>query len=213
MNENGTFDKITAPDSGQQFASRFIRFFPRSVVLPPNEAQVVKLQLINTNQLDSGEYRSHVYFRAEQQKTALGDEPEEQATDSGNLSIKLTPVFGLSIPVIIRVGQQTGKVDISRLSLDRTNTPPTLNIQFERNGNTSVYGDISVNYVSTQGKTTRVGQVRGMAVYTPNRFRQMQVPLISRPGINYNNGKLIVEYGTTVKGKPSPFVKSELQLK
>jgi P pilus assembly chaperone PapD len=45
MKEDGGFETITDPDPGQRFADRFIRFFPRSVTLGPNEAQAVKIKL------------------------------------------------------------------------------------------------------------------------------------------------------------------------
>ena len=46
MKEDGTFENITQPDSGQNFADKNFRFFPRSVVLAPNEAQTVKVQIM-----------------------------------------------------------------------------------------------------------------------------------------------------------------------
>ena len=198
MNEDGTFEKISEPDSGQHFASSFIRFFPRSVVLPPNEAQVVKLQLVNTSKLDSGEYRSHIYLRAEPNVNALGEDTQASAEESEGISIRLTPVFGISIPVIIRYGPKTGAVSLSDLNLvTEGNAAPRLQMVFNRSGNTSVYGDITVDHVSSKGKTTRVANVRGMAVYTPTRLRHMQVQLDAKPGINYHSGKLVVVYGTT----------------
>jgi hypothetical protein len=45
MNENGKFNKINEPDSGQYFASSYFRFFPGNITLAPNEAQSVKVQL------------------------------------------------------------------------------------------------------------------------------------------------------------------------
>jgi hypothetical protein len=42
MKEDGGFQEIKQPDSGQHFADRYLRFFPRSVSLSPNEAQVEK---------------------------------------------------------------------------------------------------------------------------------------------------------------------------
>src|ERR1700759_689889 len=48
MKEDGSFEQITVPDSGQNFAGKYLRFFPRRVTLAPNEAQVVKIQLIKT---------------------------------------------------------------------------------------------------------------------------------------------------------------------
>jgi P pilus assembly chaperone PapD len=48
MKEDGSFEQITEADSGQHFAGQQLRIFPRSVVLAPNESQVVKVQVINT---------------------------------------------------------------------------------------------------------------------------------------------------------------------
>lgn len=197
MNEDGSFEKISEPDSGQHFASSFVRFFPRSVVLPPNEAQVVKLQLINTSQLDSGEYRSHIYLRAEPNEKALGEDAPASAKEGEGIAVRLTPVFGISIPVIIRYGPKTGAVSLSDLNLVTENNGVKLQMVFNRSGNTSVYGDITVDHISSRGKTTRVASVKGMAVYTPTRLRHMQVPLAAKPGINYHSGKLVVVYGTT----------------
>ena len=102
MKEDGGFETITEPDPGQKFADRYIRFFPRSVTLGPNEAQVVKVQLIRSGELEPGEYRSHFYFRALPKAKPLGE--KEAAVDSTTISVRLTPVFGITIPVIIRVG-------------------------------------------------------------------------------------------------------------
>src|SRR5258706_364758 len=97
MKEDGGFEEILKPDSGENFADRFIRFFPHTVTLGPAESQVVKIQLTNINELTPGEYRSHIYFRAIPQKAPLG---EDKAVADSAISIHLTPIFGISIPVI-----------------------------------------------------------------------------------------------------------------
>ena len=109
MKEDGSFEEITEAEPGQQFADKFLRFFPRTVTLAPNEAQVVKMQLIKTNELKPGEYRSHVYFRAVPKETALG--AKEVQKDSTSIGVKLIPIFGITIPVIIHVGESDTKVN------------------------------------------------------------------------------------------------------
>jgi len=200
MNENGSFESITEPDSGQAFASKYLRIFPRSVVLAPNEAQLVKIQLINYNQMEPGEYRSHVYFRAVQDEKPLGDEGSHK--DSGTISVKLVPVFGITIPVIIRTGESTAKVSLSGLSFSiASDGTPGINVVFNREGNMSVYGDITAEYISPQGKITSVGLVKGVAVYTPTRKRQFRIDLNTTPGINYHSGKIRVIYSAQANGK------------
>jgi len=212
MNKNGTFDQINEPDSGQQFASKYLRFFPRSVVLGPNEAQVIKLQLTGASQLTPGEYRSHLYFRAVPNEEPMGENTAR--ADSSGISVKLTPIFGITIPVIIRVGETTASVQLSDLSVDQAKGPgPGLNVLFNRLGNSSVYGDLTVDYISPQGKATQVGVARGLAVYTPNTQRYVRLPLENKPGVNYHTGKLRVAYTTKSKTSTEQLAQAELQLR
>jgi hypothetical protein len=210
MGENGSFDKINQPDSGQSFASGYLRYFPRSVVLAPGEAQMIKVQLTKTSQLTAGEYRSHIYFRAVPDEKPLGE--KSPVVDSNSISVKLIPVFGLTIPVIIRIGQSTTKVTLSDLSLD-SSSPGRLSITFNRTGNFSVYGSVIVNYVSPQGKITRVGNINGLAVYTPNTKRIFHMDLNTIDGVDYHKGKLQVIYTSkNDAGTESQLAKAELQL-
>ncbi|CAL1518721.1 hypothetical protein MMC2321_02465 [Chitinophaga sp. MM2321] len=212
MNKDGTFDKISEPDSGQQFASKHLRFFPRSVVLGPNEAQVVKVQLTRSSQLTTGEYRSHLYFRAVPNEKPLGE--PITLTDSNGISVKLTPVFGLSIPVIIRVGETTASVRLSDLSLDSARPEaPQLSMVFNRTGNASVYGDVTVDYISPQGKATLVAMARGMAVYAPNQQRNLHLWLNNKQGLDYHKGRLRVTYSVKRKTVTDRMTQAELQLR
>jgi hypothetical protein len=211
MNEDGTFDKINAPDSGQHFASSNLRYFPRTVILAPGEAQLVKVQLTKTSQLAVGEYRSHIYFRAVPNEKPLGE--KMPVKDSTDISVKLIPVFGISIPVIIRVGTSDTKVSIDDLALDYS-LPNRLNMTFNRSGNFSVYGDITVNYISPQGKITQVGNVNGLAVYTPNALRHFHLDLDnSLKNVDYHKGKLQVKFTTKNGGTTtSELAQAELPL-
>lgn len=212
MNEDGGFENIAEPDSGQRFADRFIRLFPRSVTLAPNEAQVIKVQLTGTNRLTPGEYRSHIYFRAEPDEKPLGE--EEPLKDSTSISVSLRAVFGISIPVIIRVGESTAKVSLSELSFEMNNdTLPMLSMVFHRSGNMSVYGDITVTHISPQGETTEAGLMKGIAVYTPGLIRQAKLGLKNNLGINYREGKLRLVFTPQADDKNGQHAEAELQLR
>jgi P pilus assembly chaperone PapD len=212
MTDDGAFETITEPDSGQLFADPYLRFFPRIVSLGPNEAQVVKIQLTKTNELAPGEYRSHVYFRAIPDMKPLGE--EEVPKDTTTISIKLTPVFGITIPVIIRIGESTAKASLSNLELEMVNdTVPRLKLTFNRTGNFSVYGDVTVTHISQDGKTTQVGLLKGLAVYSPNKIRRFQFDLVKAAGVNYKSGKLFVEYMTQAETKTEKLAEAELILR
>ena len=212
MKEDGGFETITAPDPGQNFADQNLRFFPRSVTLHPNEAQVVKVQLVRANQLAPGEYRSHFYFRAVPKIKPLGE--EETVRDTTTISVRLTPVFGITIPAIIRVGESTTKVTLSDLALDiAEDATPTLRLKLNRTGNFSVYGDLAVDHVSPQGTVTRVGAANGIAVYTPNSARRFQFNLNKVPGVDFRSGKLLVTFSASSDVKPAKLAEAELLLR
>jgi len=211
MKEDGGFETITEPDPDQRFADRFIRFFPRSVTLGPNEAQAVKIQLIRSNELESGEYRSHFYFRSIPKKTPLGE--GEAVKDTTTISVRLVPIFGITIPAIIRVGESTTKVTLSDLGFEMVNdTIPRFRLVFNRTGNMSVFGDLTVDHISPQGKITRVGIANGVAVYTPNVKRRFQFNLNKVPGVNFTAGTLRVIFSAPSDVKPVRFAEAELSL-
>jgi hypothetical protein len=210
MKEDGGFQTITEPDSGQNFADKFLRFFPRMVTLGPNEAQVIKIQLTKTNQLQPGEYRSHIYFRAVPDEKPLG---EEAPKDSTTIAIKLTPIFGITIPVIIRVGPSNTQASISDLSFALpVDTVPRISFTINRSGNMSVYGDITADYIAPDGKSTTVGSIKGIAVYTPNLLRRVWVDLTKTVGIDYHTGKLHVTLSTPTEDKAVKLADAVLSL-
>jgi P pilus assembly chaperone PapD len=212
MTEEGGFETITEPDEGQLFASPYLRFFPRSVTLGPNEAQTVKVQLVKAGGLAPGEYRSHVYFRAVPEEKPLGEEEVTQQ-DPASISVKLVPIFGITIPVIIRVGKPDVNVTLSDLVLGFENdTIPKLKFTFNRAGNYSVYGDITVDHVSPGGTVTRVGIANGIAVYTPNTKRTFEFSLFNDKGVDYSAGSLLVTYSAPSDVKPEKYAGAELML-
>jgi hypothetical protein len=213
MNEDGGFETITKPDSNQWFADPYIRFFPRMVTLGPNESQVVKIQLMRSNGIAPGEYRSHFYFRSLTKVKPLGEE-EDQAIDTTKISVKLNPVFGITIPVIIRVGEPSVKVNLSNLSFEHINdTIPRIKLVFNRIGNTSVYGNVIVDHIAPNNQITRVGEANGIAVYTPNTIRRFELNLTNAHEVDFKTGKLRVVFAAPSDDKPIRYAEGELLLR
>ena len=212
MTPEGSFEQIEEPDPGQMFADKIIRYFPRMVTLAPGEAQMVRMEFRRSSDMTGGEYRSHMYFRAVPKEGALGlDEPLEDTTAIG---IRLTPIFGITIPVIVRVGDTEATVAIDNMQVEAVNDSTTmLSLTLTRNGNKSVYGDLTVDYEPLKGASMQVGLVRGIAVYTPNDMRRFQMELKTQEGVNYDEGKLVVRYTDAEEGKEKLMAEKELLLK
>jgi hypothetical protein len=212
MNEDGSFTEITIPDEGQNFSDKFLRYYPRSIILAPRESQVVKVQLTKISELKPGEYRSHIYFRAIPNMKPLGD--EEINKDTTTVSVRLIPVFGITIPAIIRVGQNTSKVSLSELNFAMVNdTVPTFKIAFNRIGNMSVYGDLNVVHISPSGKKTDVGQANGISIYTPNAIRRFTLNLRRDLKVDFRSGKLHATFSAPTDTKKEVYGEADLDLK
>ncbi|MCK5394896.1 MAG: hypothetical protein KAJ32_02840, partial [Gammaproteobacteria bacterium] len=63
-----------------------------------------------------------------------------------------------------------------------------------RSGNESTYGDFRVTHVSESGQSTIIGNVKGIAVYSPNQIRKFQVPVDILEGVDYKKGRLHITY-------------------
>ncbi len=193
MKEDGSFENITTPDSGQMFADSYLRVFPRKVVLAPGEPQLIALQCRRTSDMAAGEYRSHLYFRAEKNNAPLG--MEGGSGDTALLSVQLIPVFGISIPIIIRVGDVAATTSLSDIAVEtKQDTLSYLKLAINRTGNASVYGDLFVDFIPTQGKPYEIGCVKGIGVYTNINKRTLSLRLKNIPGKPMKNGSLQIRY-------------------
>lgn len=193
MKSDGSFVEIAKEEAGSLSAEPYLRFYPRTVTLAPGESQVIRIQYTKSPKFTSGEIRSHLYFRATPKPKPLGLETKEK---SQNIGVNLIPIFGLSIPVIVREGQSNVEVNLSNLKLvsNPDSTTNTLTLNINRTGNISCYGDITLIHQDPQGNKHEVGIVKGIAVYFPNVIRSVYIPMIPDKDIQNHKGKLIVQY-------------------
>ncbi|MDP4278436.1 MAG: hypothetical protein Q8914_12495, partial [Bacteroidota bacterium] len=194
MLEDGSFKQLGDTDAlPTPRADTYLRIFPRRVTLPPGESQIVRLQFRKPADMKDGEYRSHLYFRADKSATPLGMTTGRQ--DSTKLSVSITPIFGISIPVIIRSGNLDCGITLSDLSLKMVNDS-TYNLQMSinRSGKKSAYGSLEATFVPDQGKEAVVGLANGVGVYTELSKRVYNLPLRMHYGAKLKNGKLVLRY-------------------
>jgi hypothetical protein len=128
------------------------------------------------------------------------------------IAVRLTPVFGISIPAIIRVGVADTKVNLSDASIENNEGSLRLNLTFNRTGNMSSYGDVTVNYIAPNSKLTKAAFVRGVAVYTPNTKRKLRIDLNKIPGVDYRSGKLQIVYKTQKDAGSEEIARTEIEL-
>jgi len=191
MNEDGSTTEIETPGPGERFSDGLIRFSPRQVTLEPNVAQTVRIQLRKPADLPAGEYRSHLRFRGVPRQ-----DPVQAANASSGINVHLVPVYGVSIPVIVRQGETAATValDAPELGPPGENGVRALSVRMRRTGNQSVIGNFAVSFIPLRGEPIVVGLAGGVAVYTPNPTRVVMIPLHVPPGTPLRNGRLRVSY-------------------
>jgi len=196
MDENGNVQEIDKPDAGQQFAGKLFRYSPRQVTLKPGAAQAIRLLLRKPKDLAEGEYRSHLMMQNVPDKTGIS---LEQKTGGEGVAIQLVPIFGITIPVIVRHGKTASNVSLSDVSMvapDEQNKLPRLKFTIGRSGNRSAFGDLTATYVNGGTKTV-VGQVMRLSVYTPNPKRTVMMPLRVPDGVKLSGGNIKVTFSET----------------
>ena len=200
MTEDGSFKQLDNNNtSNQWFAAPYLRVFPRKVALAPGESQTVRLQLRQNPNMVTSEYRSHLYFRSEKENNPMG---MEGPNNNKTMSVILTPVFGISIPTIIRVGKMQMNASLSDLKLERGDDQSLLiKCTINRNGNCSLYGDLVVEYLSGNGKSIEVGAIRGIGVYTCIHKRYCTIRINDANDFDLTKGKIRVKL-TSPKDAP-----------
>jgi hypothetical protein len=199
MSMIGKIAPVDAPQAGEAFADTLVRYSPRQFEVAPRSSQVVRIQLRKPVDLPEGEYRSHLLIQemprpAGSAETSPTDDPSEPG-----VQVRLTPVFGTAIPVIVRHGNVAAGVSFAdfyfRPALSAQDRP-SVSFAVVRTGNRSVYGDLECVSLSDPRKPRVVGRMRGIAVYTPNSERWVGIPL---EGIDPSatGGRLLVRFRET----------------
>lgn len=174
MNIDGSLETAEAAKDGELFASDFIRFTPRRVVLEPGARQTIRVSA-QTAGLAPGEYRSHLRIMSAPMSAGRTLESAAGSSDDG-ISIQLVAVRSLTIPVIVRVGALEASVEIQEMELNPSeNADETFFVaRLTREGSKSVYGDV---HLYVEGQSEPVYMARGVAIYTPNTHRDITLAL------------------------------------
>ena len=187
MTENGDLVDVTTPTETDQKAEDMIVYAPRKVVLAPHEPQAIRIAARPPQGLPDGEYRAHLLFRAIPPATPVVQPTGEQPK---GVQFKLTPVYGVTIPVIVRLGNLQATAGIANVHLETRSGAPAIGFDLTREGSRSTYGEVRV---LKAGVKDPIAVQKGVAVYTEIGKRHVSVPIPA----NYRgaaNGEVTVEY-------------------
>jgi hypothetical protein len=172
MTAEGTLEDV-APDQAnavEKAIVSMVSFSPRKVVLPPNLPQVIRVGIRAPADLPDGEYRGHMLFRAIPDAVAAAPPgaPKE------GVSISLTPIYGVTIPIIVRKGNLLATASLSDAKLATSDDKPAIEFSISRVGTRSTYGTIRV---MRPGVSKPLMEAKGIAVYPEIAKRSVLLPV------------------------------------
>ena len=210
MNEQGKLELVEKPDSTQMLAEPYIRFFPRQITLAPGEPQVIMMQYRRKANMLPGEYRSHLWFRNEKDYKPLSK--DKPSLDSSQVSVSVTAIFGITIPIIIRTGEVSANASLSNLKLEiEKDTLQYLKFDVNRSGNGSLNGKITVEYLTPEGNSYKLGAMN-VIVYTSTNRRNVSIKLNTRQVMPIKTGNLRVRYTSPDDSKYTVYAEALLPL-
>lgn len=163
-----------------------ISYAPRRVTLAPNQPQAIRIGVRPPAGLPDGEYRAHLLFRGLPDTKSVTEIPPAQAN---GVAIRLTPIYGLSIPIIVRHGRLEGAARIGDVALANTADGKALTIHLTRTGERSTYGQLRVRRA---GSDEPVALANGIAIYPELTDRDFTLEL--EPGQPVPAGSVTVDY-------------------
>jgi len=158
-------------------ASEMVRWSPHRFTLPANESQMVRIMARVSPDLPPGEYRTHFSAIAVPpgDDGLTIDEATRGKPSSSGIGVKITPRFGISIPVIIRVGETTLTSGLKDLAVTAApDGQKLIRLTITRSGTRSSFGDVTI---TASGAPKPVAMIRGVGVYPEVDQRTVMVPV------------------------------------
>src|SRR5688500_783290 len=161
MTPDGELEPIeeSAANLTEKAALEMIRYAPRRVILPPGEPQAIRISARPGAELPDGEYRVHMSFAALPKVRPVS--PANDAPAQG-ISISIVPVYGITMPIIIRKGELEVTGALANPKLEETAEGTVFAVDISRSGEASLYGDL---LVYPQGADEPAFVARGLGVY------------------------------------------------
>ncbi len=171
MTPDGRLVEVAEPSAEEQLARDMIVYAPRRVTLAPRQPQSVRISARAPQGLPDGEYRVHLLFRAV-------PPPRPVAPDAGEppkgLRFALIPVYGVTIPVIVRFGTLSAKAGIANVHLDKQDGKPAVALDLSRSGDRSTFGEVRV---LKPGVKDPIAIQKAVAVYKEVGSRRVTIPV------------------------------------
>lgn len=178
VDENGGYTMIT---EGEEWPSAkgMVRISPRQITVGSNENQTVRFNWRPPADLPSGEYRSHLLLEVipdiSEPIATLGNKAAEDG-----VGVQVFMQMSFSIPVVVRHNTDAPKVSIEDVKAVAIKDGKHLGLQltFDRAGNASSYGRVSVEMQrNSNSPVEQIGEYGELSIFQEVSRRKITIPL------------------------------------
>jgi hypothetical protein len=171
MTADGNLVDVADPTPQEKAAADMIVYAPRRVTLAPHEPQSIRIAARPPQGLPDGEYRVHLLFRAVPPATPIAANNGEPVK---GLHLELIPIYGVTIPVIVRLGNLQATAGISNVELEKKDGREEIGLDLNRSGTRSTFGEV---LVLKPGVKDPIAIQKAVAVYTELGTRHVSIPI------------------------------------
>jgi len=205
MLPDGTLQEVAEPSAGEVAARDMILYAPRRITLPPDQPQSIRLVARAPKGLPDGEYRVHMLFRAVPPPRPAAPPPGQ----AKGIAFEIRPIYGVAIPVIVRLGNLTAKAGIANVQLTTDKGKPAVSMNLSRQGSRSTFGEVRV---LKSGIKEPIAIQSGVAVYAELGERKVVVP-VEEQFASAATGPVTVQYIETTEAGPQTIAETSAVLR
>ena len=170
MTEDGGLLDVEEPTANDKTAEDMIVYQPRKIVLAPHQPQAIRIVARPPEGLPDGEYRVHMLFRAI--PPAVPVVAAAAAEPVKGVHFQLTPIYGVTIPVLVRLGNLQATAGIANVTLEKKDGKSAVALDLSRTGSRSTYGEVRV---FKAGIKDPIAIQKNVAIYTEISHRHVAV--------------------------------------
>ena len=168
MKPDGSLEDVAVANDREKTAQNMILYAPRRVTIAPNQPQTIRIAARAPAGLPDGEYRAHLLFRA-----VPAPRPVAPPAEVKGVSFELIPIYGVTIPVVVRMGNLSAKVGIANVAMTQSNGKPAVSLDLTEPATARCS---AMSGSSRRGSRIRSRSTRGR-IYTEVGTRHMVIPI------------------------------------
>lgn len=198
MDKNGGLHKPEKVTKREAIATKMVHFSPRVTTIPSGKMQTVRVAVRRPPGLPAGDYFTYINVSIVPLKEPL----PQKKTEKGAVALSMN--IGISLPIIVTVGEEDAQVDLSSVQLFKNKeNKKEFRMALRRGGKYNSYNSISV-YGMVNGEEKLIAHNKRVVTYVPLKEREFNVRIFEQ---SFTGGPVRVDLNK-IEGKERKLIKS-----